>query len=823
MAAIPGIMVDIGANVARMQQDMRRLTGTMESGFGQMASMARKVAGALGVAFGVREIVRFGQEALELGDQMAKLSQSTGVSVENLSALKYAADLADVDIAGLAKGLSILSRNLFEAQGGSGEAKDAIKALGLTIENAQGGLLSSDKVMGQVADKFAAMEDGSAKTALAMRLFGKSGADLIPLLNQGSAEIAAMRAEAEKLGLIMSTETAQAMERVNDNFTRLKSILEGSVIRIVSGLVPTLENLTNILFDLSKEAGNFEETSKGIAATLKLVASGAFVAYSYFMNYADGVRAVVLALRELSWGNFTGAFEILESAHAQYLKNVENTVKTLGKIWDDGANRAQKGAEKIKKTFEIKSPVNEVVDPSQKALDALFAQAEAIQAGGNALELYKKGLHEATAEQKELATSLLGFIEAHEQGKKAIQDRIQAEEEDRKQIQETEKSIYDMVDSLKIQAVTAGMSEEETFKFQLALKGASQTLIENSDAYFRNIRAAKDYNEQIETLRQVLEDIKTPWEKHLDNLEKYQKLLESGMIDQETFNRAAAMSYESVLGKDKKTISEREQILLDFGDRFRKITLSDADYAIEQIERQAAIFRQAGADEVAVAIWASKEKQKASREWQDGAIRGLEEYASAATNAAKNAEEFFGKTFKTMEDALVDFVKTGKLDFKSLIDSILTDLLRLMIRQTITGPLASALSSGLGSLFSSGAGMASGSGLNVMGAGGAWGYAHEGKIIGPLSGMTKTFPAFSLAGAPRYHEGLQPDEFPTILKRGEGVFTPEQMKAMGGQTSISVNIPVNMNGGDTRTAGRLRRDLEGELEPVVRRIIERYA
>jgi len=84
-------------------------------------------------------------------------------------------------------------------------------------------------------------------------------------------------------------------------------------------------------------------------------------------------------------------------------------------------------------------------------------------------------------------------------------------------------------------------------------------------------------------------------------------------------------------------------------------------------------------------------------------------------------------------------------------------------------------------------------------------------------------PASLFSGAPRLHSGLQPDDFPAILKRGEGVFTPEQMRAMGGQTNISISIPVNMGAGNGQKAGMMRRDLESEIEPVVRRIIERYS
>jgi hypothetical protein len=86
----------------------------------------------------------------------------------------------------------------------------------------------------------------------------------------------------------------------------------------------------------------------------------------------------------------------------------------------------------------------------------------------------------------------------------------------------------------------------------------------------------------------------------------------------------------------------------------------------------------------------------------------------------------------------------------------------------------------------------------------------------------RSFPSPFLLSVPRYHGGLQPDEFPTILKRGEGVFTPEQMQALGSQTNISITIPVSAGAMDARQAGRMRRDLEAELEPAVRRIVERY-
>jgi len=347
MATILGVMVDIGANVARMQQDMRKLTGAMEGGFNQIASSARKLAGVLGIAFGVHEIISFAKEALDTGDKLAKMSQSAGTTVEVLSGLKYAAQLSNVEFEALGKSLGILSRNLVDAQNDTGEAKDAIAALGISIQDTKGNLLGSDKVLMQIADKFASMEDGATKTGLAMRILGRSGAELIPLLNAGSKGIGELRAEAERLGVVMSTETAQQMERINDNFTRLKSVVQGAAIGIMANLSPTLENLTNLLVQVSREANNFEEAGRGISFTLKTLASGAYIAYAYFMNYADAIRAAVKALRELSWGQITAAGEIFESAHAQYLKNIEEMKEGLRKIWADVDKNAPGAAKKL--------------------------------------------------------------------------------------------------------------------------------------------------------------------------------------------------------------------------------------------------------------------------------------------------------------------------------------------------------------------------------------------------------------------------------------------------------------------------------------------
>ncbi|OZB14331.1 MAG: hypothetical protein B7X58_08110, partial [Marinobacter sp. 34-60-7] len=85
----------------------------------------------------------------------------------------------------------------------------------------------ADDVFKDIADRFSEMEDGSAKTALAVEIFGRAGAKLIPLLNSGSSGLSDMASEARRLGISFGEDAAKAAEEFNDNLTRLGKPLQG--------------------------------------------------------------------------------------------------------------------------------------------------------------------------------------------------------------------------------------------------------------------------------------------------------------------------------------------------------------------------------------------------------------------------------------------------------------------------------------------------------------------------------------------------------------------------------------------------------------------
>lgn len=158
-----------------------------------------------------------------------------------------------------------------------------------------------------------------------------------------------------------------------------------------------------------------------------------------------------------------------------------------------------------------------------------------------------------------------------------------------------------------------------------------------------------------------------------------------------------------------------------------------------------------------------------SKSLEDGFRRGFTSIREEAGNFANLAESTVKNAFSNMEDALTTFVTTGKASFSDFANAIISDLTRIIIRQSITQPLLNGIASYFG-----------------------FATAHTGGIVGS-DNLRKTYASPAVFfNAPKFHGGgIVGDEVPIIAKRGEGVFTREQMKAIGDRES-TVNISVNV-------------------------------
>lgn len=204
---------------------------------GGLASQMKYLAGPAGIGALVAGFAVLVKSQVEVGDQLNKLSQKTGAAVETLSAYQYAAKLSDVSNEDLSTGLVKLAKNIQEAAiNKGGEAARMFEALGISVTQADGKLRPVSQVMEDISRKFSGAADSTEKTTAAVTLLGRSGANLIPLLNN----LESLVAEAERAGVIVSTKFAQQAEQFNDSASRMSASASTLGRTIASFLIPEI-------------------------------------------------------------------------------------------------------------------------------------------------------------------------------------------------------------------------------------------------------------------------------------------------------------------------------------------------------------------------------------------------------------------------------------------------------------------------------------------------------------------------------------------------------------------------------------------------------
>lgn len=189
---------------------------------------------------------------VDYGSQLDDMAQRTNVSAESLSAFAWAAKLTDTSLESLQASLLKQSKFLADAADGSKEATETLAKLGLKYSELAG--LSPDQQFLRLAEAISQLEGSQHQAALAMAVFGKGAAELLPLLNSGSEGIQEMMAEAERLGLTMSNESAAAAAQLGDSWDRLVAVGSAITQQIGSQFAPLLSDLSDILAEVA--AGN---------------------------------------------------------------------------------------------------------------------------------------------------------------------------------------------------------------------------------------------------------------------------------------------------------------------------------------------------------------------------------------------------------------------------------------------------------------------------------------------------------------------------------------------------------------------------------------
>jgi TP901 family phage tail tape measure protein len=235
------------ASVKSVGTDTAKMKGSFGGVMGSMSAMGKTMTIAGGAV--VASIAGIVTKMALMGEALWEMHQKTGIDVETLSAWKLSADKAGVGLEGLGIGFKKLSSVLVDAAAGSDEAKATLDTLGISATDNSGKIRSMDDVMLDVADRFSRMEDGAMKASIAQDLFGKSGMQLILMLNEGKDALAANVEKAKELGIVFSTEAARASDEFCDSLDEMKGSLGGAAKEIGLALMPAVSDMVKKITD----------------------------------------------------------------------------------------------------------------------------------------------------------------------------------------------------------------------------------------------------------------------------------------------------------------------------------------------------------------------------------------------------------------------------------------------------------------------------------------------------------------------------------------------------------------------------------------------
>jgi hypothetical protein len=270
---------------------------------GALGSVAAFTGGLIGGLVSAQAAFQGFMNAVNKADKLNEFSVRLGISTEQLSAWGYAAEQSGTDLESLTGALGKFSKTVAAAADSGSRQSELFAALGISIKDASGNLRDVEELLPEVANAFRSIENDTTQTALAMELFGRSGAELIEFLENGSDGLSELGAEARSVGAIISGETAQAADEFNDEIAKLRATVNGLFSQLAQELLPELTKLVKEFRESAKEGNAFgvsvKEVASAISGLVGWIKDGSEVGAS-FRRSMDGLTQTFTALYEMA-------------------------------------------------------------------------------------------------------------------------------------------------------------------------------------------------------------------------------------------------------------------------------------------------------------------------------------------------------------------------------------------------------------------------------------------------------------------------------------------------------------------------------------------
>jgi hypothetical protein len=286
----------VRASMQRLSASAATIGRSLSSGFGAANGALKTMAGGLlntrtliASAVGSAGLGMLAKTFADAGSDLDDMAQRTGATVEELSALGFAAKMSGTDI---------------------GTVEKAIRKLQQSGKGISGATATQSLMV--YADQIAAIADPAKQTAMAIEIFGKSGASLLPMLKGGSANMAALAAEAQQLGIVMSGEDAAAAAQLGDVFDKLSMASQGLIRSLGAALAPTLIELGQSIISAMSTVSQFINENRDLVASLFSVSTYTNLASSLFSYLGQSMAYLLPVSQGVTEGIASGWSSLME-------------------------------------------------------------------------------------------------------------------------------------------------------------------------------------------------------------------------------------------------------------------------------------------------------------------------------------------------------------------------------------------------------------------------------------------------------------------------------------------------------------------------------
>ena len=399
--------IEITAQTAQFQSEMARAAAAAEgssrrigSAFDKLRGSVRNIVGNLGGvlvgAFGASAFVGLIKGSIDAEDHLNDLSKATGIAVETLGGIGFAAQQSGADIDETAKAIQKFQVRMAAAIAGNEEAAKSFALVGLSAKDLKSS--TTTDALAKIADKFRSYEGDANKAALGTALFSKSYSGIAPLLDDGGDKLR-QNIEYFKKYSGITTETAGKADEFNDTLVKLK-LLNGNFARsLTAELLPSLESLANRMVENREKSAGFNQVAADTAVIVKGLAVVALYTVGAFSQLGNAIGAAAAA---------SGAF-------------FSGDLKRAGAILDDYIAQSKKKGEEYAKLRDAILFGNDKGGPKPGVGPAGTGKAPSLGSGDKdaatkkAFDNYIKALERDVSEEKDLLKDREQFLQAYYQ------------------------------------------------------------------------------------------------------------------------------------------------------------------------------------------------------------------------------------------------------------------------------------------------------------------------------------------------------------------------------------------------------------------------